>query len=83
MFKAITLPDGTRIPAGTLVNGASYAMHHDEGLYPSPDDFDPFRFAKMRHTEGEGTKHQYVNTSTEYIHFGHGRHAWYVFRAHI
>ena len=40
--------------------------------------FDGFRFARMREAEGEGTKHQYVNTSTEYVSFGHGKHAWYV-----
>lgn len=28
--------------------------------------------------EGEEVKHQYVNTSLEFVPFGHGRHAWYV-----
>ncbi|KAH9921475.1 cytochrome P450 [Epithele typhae] len=47
-------------------------------LYPDPDTFDPFRYANMRGADGEGTKHQFVNTSLDYIAFGHGKHAWYV-----
>ena len=32
--------------------------------------------ARMREIEGEGTKHQFVNTSNNYVPFGVGRHAW-------
>ena len=77
VFKDITLPDGTFIPAGTLIGAASYSTHVDDALYTGADTFDPFRFARMREGEGESMKHQYVNTSPDYISFGHGRHAWY------
>ena len=53
-------------------------MHYDEALYEDAETFDPWRFARMRESEGESTKHQFVNTSVHYIPFGHGRHAWYV-----
>ena len=75
-LKDITLADGTFIPKGTLLSAASYPTHRDDTHYAGAEEFDPFRFARMREVEGEGTKHQFVNTSTDYIPFGHGRHAW-------
>lgn len=77
-MKDISLNDGTFIPKGTVVVAAAEPTHYDETYYPNPSAFDPFRFSRMREGEGEGTKHQFVNTSTEYISFGHGKHAWYV-----
>ena len=75
----MTLSDGTFLPKGTLVSAAMWATHHDEAVYPDADVFDPFRFARMRGAgEGEGTKHQFVHTSPDYIAFGHGKHAWCV-----
>ena len=76
-MKDITLIDGTVIPAGVAVSAPAYAVHHDPAIYPSPDVFDPFRFARLRGAEGEGTKHQFVKTSLDYIPFGHGKQAWY------
>ncbi len=77
-LKDVRMSDGTIIPAGTTVGAASYLIHHDSANYPSPDTFDPFRFATLRESEGEGTKHQLVNTSMISLSFGHGKHAWYV-----
>ena len=77
-LKDITFSDGTFVPAGTLLSAATWATHHDESVYPDAEVFDPFRFARMRDAAGEGTKHQFVNTSLEYIPFGHGKHAWCV-----
>lgn len=73
----MTLCDGTHLPAGTLVAAASYTLHRDETKYPSPDEFDPFRFSRLREGEGQDVKHQFVNTSNDYLLFGHGKHAWY------
>lgn len=75
-MQDIILNDGTLIPKGTLLVAAAYPTHHEETNYSDASVFDPFRFARMREAEGEGTKHQFVNTSTEYIPFGHGKHAW-------
>ncbi|KAH9884927.1 cytochrome P450 [Cubamyces lactineus] len=74
--KDVTLSDGTRIPRGTLVAAASATAHSDGTRYPAPDTFDPFRFARLR--EGgvdAATKHQLVNTSVDFLTFGHGKHA--------
>ncbi|KAI0699941.1 cytochrome P450 [Cerioporus squamosus] len=76
-LRDTTLIDGTFIPKGTLIAAASYPTHYDEGIYENASAFDPFRFARMRAAEGEGTKHQLVHTSLEYMSFGHGKHAWY------
>ena len=75
-MKDMTLSDGTFIPRGTLVSVAARPTHHDQALYSDAATFDPFRFARMRTTDGGGTKHQMVHTSAEYLPFGHGRHAW-------
>ena len=77
-MKDVTLNDGTTIPAGTLIVANAYSTHFDDENYVSAAEFDPFRFARMREAEGENTKHQFVNTSVEYVSFGHGKHAWYV-----
>ncbi|KAH9897770.1 cytochrome P450 [Cubamyces lactineus] len=74
-LKDVTLHDGTFIPRGSIVMAASDATHHDDSNYADADVFDPFRFSRMREADGEGTKHQFVNTTLEYIAFGHGKHA--------
>ena len=78
VLKDITLHDGTFLPKNTIVAAASVSTHYDGNIYADAETFDPFRFARMRTGEGESTKHQFVNTSTEYIPFGHGKHAWCV-----
>ena len=78
----VVLVDGTVIPKGTMVCVPTFSIQHDAAKYPDPDMFDPFRFSRMREEAGEGTKHQFVNTSIEYIPFGHGKHAWYVSLLH-
>lgn len=75
-LQDFTFSDGTLIPKGTLVLATSHAMHHDDAIYADADVFDPWRFANLR-ADGESTKHQMVNTSSNYISFGHGKHAWY------
>lgn len=77
-LKDYSFADGTFIPAGTTISAPSHSLHHDGQFYENPRQFDPFRFSRMRDDDGEGTRHQMVATSTDYITFGHGRHAWYV-----
>ncbi|KAI0828878.1 cytochrome P450 [Trametes gibbosa] len=74
-LKDITLHDGTVIPRGANVVAAADATHHDDSVYADADVFDPFRFSRLREQDGEATKHQFVNTSVDYISFGHGKHA--------
>lgn len=73
-----TFSDGTFIPKGTMISAPSNCLHLDDNIYENAATFDPFRFARMREAAGEGTKHQFVSTSLDYLPFGHGRNAWYV-----
>ena len=58
-MKDVTLSDGTVIPRGTLVCAASGPAHTDPSSYePDAEEFDPYRFARMREGEGEGTTTQ-------------------------
>ncbi|EJC98410.1 cytochrome P450, partial [Fomitiporia mediterranea MF3/22] len=76
ILSNLTLSDGTFLPAGTFVAANLIGAHRDESYYPDANNFDGFRFAKLREESPEdGGKHQMVNTSPEYLSFGHGRHA--------
>ena len=75
-MQDIMLDDGTRIPKGTLIGAAAYPTHHDDTNYRNAEEFDPFRFCRLRENEGEDLKHQFHGTTVDYLPFGHGQHAW-------
>lgn len=54
------------------------ATHLDEDNYESALDFDPFRYVKQQVEGTGGGLQQFVSTSSAYVAFGLGRHAWYV-----
>ena len=62
---------------GTTLMTPLYQIHRDESIYPNPNEFDGFRFSKIRENQGESAKHHASNTSIDYLYFGHGQHAWY------
>jgi cytochrome P450 len=78
VLRPLKLSNGMTIPAGTLVAIPASATHRDEISYPNPDEFDGFRFAKLRDDEGDTAtnKYQAVSTSNENLPFGLGRHTW-------
>lgn len=78
-MKDFTFSDGTFIPQGTFVSAVAMPMHHDDEYYSDGEEFNPWRFSEMRDEDGEGLRHQMVSTGSDYIAFGHGKHAWYVF----
>ncbi|KAH7028649.1 cytochrome P450 monooxygenase [Macrophomina phaseolina] len=73
--KPITLSNGTLLPAGTqLIVPAGYISLDDEVWGPRADEFRGFRFAELRGARPEdGHKHQFISTSPNAMHFGHGR----------
>ncbi|OCB86528.1 cytochrome P450 [Sanghuangporus baumii] len=76
VMRDYTMSDGTFLPAGTFVAANIAAQHSDDAHYPDADKFDGFRFSKMREQSvEESVKHQTVNTASDYLAFGHGRHA--------
>ncbi|KAI0320025.1 cytochrome P450 [Amylostereum chailletii] len=74
-LKPFTLSNGITIPKGTILSCAEAATHHDEGNYEDAKVFKPFRFSDTREEDGEAAKHQMISTGSNYIAFGHGRHA--------
>jgi cytochrome P450 len=64
-LKAFTFSDGTHVPKGSYVS-AAFATHRDEEYYENPNTFEGFRFFK------DGM----VKTSSRFLSFGHGKHAW-------
>ncbi|KAJ4010956.1 hypothetical protein NW766_007588 [Fusarium irregulare] len=76
----ITTPSGLHLPYGTILGVPGYGMHHDEDIYPNPNDYNPFRFSEVgdgqsEKSSGRRTRHSWVTTSPEYTPFGHGRYA--------
>ncbi|KAJ7097132.1 cytochrome P450 [Mycena belliarum] len=74
-----TFSDGTVVPAGSFINATSRVEHFSPANYEDPDDFDGFRFSKLREereqNEGQAVfnKHM-VTTSVEHLSFGHRTH---------
>ncbi|KAF8459906.1 cytochrome P450 [Russula ochroleuca] len=73
-----TFSNGVTIPAGTLFGLPVHSVHTDDELYPDAQEFDGFRFLKLREKEGDdvlAARHQTVTTSAELLGFGLGRHS--------
>jgi cytochrome P450 len=77
-LRPFTFSNGVTVPAGTLVAIPATITHADERIYPNPDEFDGFRFAKLRENEKDTTtsKYQMISLSGENLAFGLGRHTW-------
>jgi cytochrome P450 len=77
-LRPFTFSNGVTVPAGTFVSIPASATHTDEGIYPNPNEFDGFRFAKLRESEWdtETSRYQAVSTSSEHLAFGLGRYTW-------
>ncbi len=77
-LRPFTFSNGITVPAGTVVAAPLSAIHTDGEVYPSPDEFDGFRFAKLRERDGGSmaSRQQIGTTGITHVPFGHGRHAW-------
>ena len=72
--EAITLSDGTVLPAGCRIMVSDDKVH-DQAVYPEPAKFDVARFLHLRNQPGNENKHQFVTTTSTHMGFGHGQHA--------
>ena len=81
VLRPLKLSNGMTIPTNTFIALPAGAIHRDENSYPNPDEFDGFRFAKLREDERNTMTNRYqaVSTSNEHLPFGLGRHAWWAF----
>ncbi len=74
--KSYTFKDGLSIPAGTIVYIPSYELSHDHENYPEPEQFDAYRFFRLRAVENRNRSKAYFTAlSDEMLHFGAGAHA--------
>jgi len=74
-LRSFTFSNGVTVPAGTLIVVPG-TVHKDGEFYPNPEEFDGFRFAKLRERDGDAVAgHQALSTSTDHLTFGYGRHA--------
>lgn len=73
-MKDLKLSDGTFIPKETFLLVSSERMWNPS-IYPNPEEFDPYRFLKLREMPGHETSAQLVSPSPEHFGFGYGNHA--------
>ncbi|KAH8148334.1 uncharacterized protein LAJ45_07435 [Morchella importuna] len=74
-LQSFHLSDGTHIPAGSILGASAVSVHFDPKYYENPDEFDGFRFYKMRQQKDAINKHLFVSVSPTEINFGYGAHA--------
>lgn len=70
----VKLSTGLVLKKGTGVIVDSYRMW-DPNVHENPDEWDGYRFLKLRSQPGKENKAQLVSTSADHIAFGHGEHA--------
>ena len=76
-LRPFTFSNGVTVPASTLITVPNGVIHKDEEIYPNPEEFDGFRFAKLReHSVDPISRHQALSTSVGHLTFGFGRRAW-------
>ena len=79
-LEPFTFSNGQTVPAGTMLACPALALHTDDAYYGAPaDTFDPWRHSGVSATNGEAHRNMLVRTRPDYIPFGHGADAWYVF----
>ncbi|KAL4062167.1 cytochrome P450 [Scleroderma citrinum] len=79
VLKDFTFSDGRVVPKGYYIASPPNAVHRDEELYDAANTFDPFRFARLRGQGQGGIKQRMDSSSSQYLVFGMGKHAWCVY----
>jgi cytochrome P450 len=83
--NGVTLPSGHQIPCGSKVGIHQAPVHRDDDIYPDALEFKPFRFCSNSglamvddySEKSVGNGIPLVSTSSNFMAFSHGRHAWY------
>ncbi|KAI9465946.1 cytochrome P450 [Lactarius psammicola] len=75
-LRPFTFSNGITFPTGTLIAAPTAVIHRDGEIFPNPEEFDGFRFAKLRERNGGAVAGlQALSASTDNLTFGYGRHA--------
>lgn len=73
-LEDVVLPDGLIIPKGTsLFVSACHII--DASIWPNGDQFDGYRFLKLRRKEDNRALYNFTSTSPDHFSFGHGSQA--------
>lgn len=72
--EKVTLQDGTIVPKGTSLAFAN-ELRLDPEMYPDPENFDGYRFQKMRGDPDKAKLVPFTKTRMSHLAFGHGKHA--------
>lgn len=75
--KTYTFANGLTVPEGTILGALVSPINMDHKIYPDANQFDGFRFSKLRELGGNAN-HYSATTSLNYLHFGYGQHGWYM-----
>ncbi|KAG6040948.1 hypothetical protein E4U41_006539 [Claviceps citrina] len=70
----VKLADGTVLPKNKLTLVSAH-KHWEAESYEQPQQFDGYRFYKMRQTKGKENVAQLVSVSPDHMGFGYGLHA--------
>ncbi|KAF8274996.1 cytochrome P450 [Lactarius quietus] len=75
-LRPFTFSNGITVPPGTLIAAPSGIIHRDGEIYSNPEEFDGFRFVKLRERSvNTVARHQALSTSVDHLTFGYGRRA--------
>ncbi|KAL3454185.1 cytochrome P450 [Aspergillus insuetus] len=72
--SAVTFNDGLTVPHNTRTLVSCHNMWTD-AVHANPEEFDGYRFLKLRRLPGQENWTQLVSTSNNHLGFGHGMHA--------
>jgi cytochrome P450 len=79
--KTFTLSNGQVIPAGVVIEVPAAAISRDPAVFPDPEKFDPWRFARLREqarAAGEieaSAQNQFVSVNPNLLTVGLGPHS--------
>lgn len=72
--EKVVLSDGTVIPKGGVL-AITAANMWDEKVHTNADEWDGYRFYKMRQDPAKQNQAHLVSTNPDHLAFGHGEHA--------
>ena len=74
--NGVALTNGPYLPYGAYVTSSRYSVNYDPAVFPSPEEFQPFRWYDLQKSQPENaSRYQLPSISPMSISFGHGRHA--------